>query len=200
MVDKTEKNPLSVELNVQPFITRVQYGDKQFYVMPELQVQYSKLVSIPSYDPGKKDIPNILNFKSPFGWLTAVQQKIGEDVVFALDDALICQNRFLGRNQENLIWAYGPETLRQFNGIVLLGNEVDRSQVEERRGVSFTNFNRTLLDSLVFEQILDMQGITEGLSEYYFTHGESVDGIAVPSQYQIAFENLLQNAVGYYDS
>ena len=168
--------------------------------LPEDQTEYCRTVAIPSYDPRKKDFPKSWDFISPFSWLQAVQACVGEKMVFALDDALICQGRFLGRHREGLIWAYGPETLRQYNNIVLLGNVIDPPQVEHRKGISYTNFNRTLTDFLVLAPILDMQGITEGLSEWYYTHGESVEGVSVPPEYQALFKHYLQDAIEYYDS
>ena len=45
-----------------------------------------------------------------------------------------------------------------------------------------------------------MQGITEALSKYYFTHDESFDGIYVEPKYQKSFKKLAQYAKEYYDN
>ena len=50
------------------------------------------------------------------------------------------------------------------------------------------------------ESILDMQGITEAVSRYYFSNGESFEGLSVTPEYQEAFERLAQDAMSYYDS
>ncbi|MBQ9327198.1 MAG: hypothetical protein IJ225_03490 [Solobacterium sp.] len=48
--------------------------------------------------------------------------------------------------------------------------------------------------------ILDMQGITEAVSHYYFSNGESFEGFSVAPEYQEAFEKLAQDARCYHDS
>ena len=48
-------------------------------------------------------------------------------------------------------------------------------------------------------EILDMQGITEAVSRYYFANGESFEGLSVTPEYQEAFERLAQDARSYYD-
>ena len=59
---------------------------------------------------------------------------------------------------------------------------------------------RTISDALANESILDMQGITEAVSRYYFANGESFEGLSVTPEYQEAFERLAQDARFYYDS
>jgi hypothetical protein len=47
--------------------------------------------------------------------------------------------------------------------------------------------------------MLDMQGITEALSRYYDSHGESFEGISVAAEYRERFEKLAAEAAGYYE-
>ena len=47
-----------------------------------------------------------------------------------------------------------------FNGVVMLGNHISAYDIREKRGLRFTDFNRTITDALANEAILDMQGIT----------------------------------------
>ena len=49
------------------------------------------------------------------------------------------------------------------------------------------------------ESILDMQGTIEALSKYYYTNGESFDGISIAPEYQDRFELLTNEAIEYYD-
>lgn len=53
-----------------------------------------------------------------------VQECIGEPIVFALDEALMCQGSFMGRSDEYLIWVYGSDSAARFNGVVVLGNRI----------------------------------------------------------------------------
>ncbi len=112
----------------------------------------------------------------------------------------MCQGSFKGRNSEYIIWLYGDESLKRFNGVVILGRRVSPYSVLERNGLKYTDLNLTISDALANESILDMQGITEAVSRYYFLNGESFEGLSVAPEYQDAFEKLAQEARSYYDS
>ncbi|MBP3879047.1 MAG: helix-turn-helix domain-containing protein [Lachnospiraceae bacterium] len=155
---------------------------------------------LPKYDPRKRDLPKRENFIGALSWLSAVKDCIGEDIVFALDEALMCQGNFGGRNNEYLVWLYGDTSLERFNGVVVLGKRISPFCVLEKSGLRFTDLNRTISDALANQSILDMQGITEAVSRYYFSNGESFKGLSVAPEYQDAFEKLAQEARTYYDS
>lgn len=157
-----------------------------------------KTVSLPKYNPRKDDLPKRSNFVGAISWLKAVQERIGEPFVFALDEALMCQGIFGGRSDEFIVWGYGSGTAARFNGVVLLGNQVSSYNVAERNGLRYTDFNRTVADALANESILDMQGITEALSRYYYENGDSFAGVFVVPEYQDRFAALAEAAVDYY--
>lgn len=156
--------------------------------------------ALPKYDPKKVDLPRRENYIGSLSWLRAVRDCLGEDVVFALDQALMCQGNFGGRNDEYIVWVYGNESLNRFNGVAVLGRKVSPFCVLEKNGLRFTDLNRTISDALANESILDMQGVTEAVSRYYFSNGESFEGLSVTPEYQEAFERLAQDARSYYDS
>ena len=158
-----------------------------------------RTTELPKYDAQKIDLPKRSSYVGATAWLRAVRERMGEDVVFALDEALMCQGFFEGHSDEFIIWVYGDDSLSRFNGIAILGNSVSPFDVREKNGLSFTNLNRTLTDALANESILDMQGITEAVSRYYFRNGESFEGLSIPPEYQEEFERLAQDAVEYYD-
>ena len=112
----------------------------------------------------------------------------------------MCEGRFGGRNDEYIVWVYGDDKVSNFNGIVLLGNKVSSYCIKEKNGLRFTDFNRTLSDALANESILDMQGITEAVSRYYYSNSESFDGLFVAPEYQERFERLANEAIEYYDN
>ena len=155
---------------------------------------------LPKYDPNKLNLPKTSNYMNEIEWLQAVRKCVGEDIVFALDEALMCHQYFLGRTDEFIVWVYGLDSTTRFNGIVVLGNEIDERDVVNKNGLRYTNLNRTVTDSLANESILDMQGITEALSMYYFENNESFDGIYVPPEYQARFNELARDAMEYYNS
>lgn len=164
----------------------------------KLDLVNKRTITLPEYDPQKLDLPKRSDFLGAISWLRAVRDCLGEDVVFALDNALMCQGAFLGRSDEFLVWVYGNDSLTRYNGVVVLGNKICKLYVEEKNGLRFTNFNRTLSDSIANESILDMQGITEALSKQYYKNGENFDGIFVTPSCQERFETLAEEAIEYY--
>lgn len=112
----------------------------------------------------------------------------------------MCQGNFGGRSDEFLVWGYGDDSASRFNGVVLLGSRVSRYSIKEKNGLLFTDFNRTVADALANEAILDMQGITEALSRYYYRNGESFEGISVVPEYQEKFEKLAEEAIYYFEN
>jgi len=159
-----------------------------------------KTRTLPKYDTRKKALPKRSDYVGAISWLQAVRGCLGEAFVFALDEALMCQGNFGGRSDEYLIWGYGDDSASDYNGVVLLGNHISTYDVREKRGLRFTDFNRTITDALANEAILDMQGITEALSRYYFTNGNSFDGIYVSPEYRERFSELADDAVYYYET
>lgn len=153
---------------------------------------------LPKHDPQKSNLPKRRDYVGAAAWLRAVRECIGETVVFALDAALMCQGNFGGRSDEYLVWVYGDNELSRFNGVVVLGNWISSHSVKEMNGLRFTDFNRTITDALANESILDMQGITEAISKYYYRNGESFGGISVAPEYQDRFERLAREAIEYY--
>jgi transcriptional regulator with XRE-family HTH domain len=159
-----------------------------------------KTAVLPRHDPHKQDLPKRRDYIGATAWLRAVRERIGEPVVFALDEALMCQGSFGGRSDEYLVWVYGSDAVTRFNGVAVLGNRISAYDVEKRNGLEYTNFNRTLSDALANESILDMQGITEAVSRYYTSNGDSFSGIFVAPEYQAQFEKLANDARDYYEN
>ena len=159
-----------------------------------------RTVSLPKYSPRKKDLPKRSDYVGAMSWLQAVRACIGENIVFALDEALMCQGSFGGHSDEFIVWVYGNDSISRFNGVVVLGNQISSYNVEEKNGLRYTNFNRTIADALANESILDMQGITEAISKYYYRNGNSFEGIFIAPEYQERFERLADEAIEYYEN
>ncbi|MBR5969841.1 MAG: helix-turn-helix domain-containing protein [Lachnospiraceae bacterium] len=159
-----------------------------------------KTVALPAYDPKKPDLPKRGDYIGARSWLKAIRACFPEEIVFALDDALMCQGSFGGHSDEYVVWVYGDNHATRYNGVVVLGNHISPRCVREEDGLKFTDFNRTLSDALANESILDMQGITEALSKYYYSNNESLEGVFVAPEYQERFETLVDEAMDYYNS
>ena len=111
----------------------------------------------------------------------------------------MCQVSFGGRSDEYIVWLYGDDSVKRFNGAVVLGNKISPYCVKEKNGLRFTDLSRTLHDALSNEPILDMQGITEAISRYYYSHNESFDGLFIAPEFQDRFEELAADAIDYYN-
>ncbi len=157
-----------------------------------------KTATLPEYSANKQNLPQRRDYIGPAAWLEAVYEALGRDVVFGLDEALMCEERFCGRNDEFVIWIYGDDSLAHYNGVVVLGNRISTYDVANKNGIRHTTFNRTICDALANEDLLDMQGITEALSRYYFEHKNSFDGIVIPPEHQERFEALARDVAEYY--
>lgn len=155
--------------------------------------------ALPKYDPNKQDLPKRSDYVGATSWLKAVSESLGDEIVFALDEALMCSGSFGGRSDEFIIWVYGDDRLTRYNGVTVIGNYVSPINVREKNGLKFTDFNRTLSDALANESILDMQGTIEALSRYYYSNGESFQGLSVAPEYQDRFDSLANEAIEYYD-
>lgn len=174
------------------------------YVMSfiEQQVEFDLMnrrqFEIPQFDNNKKALPSSGNFRGTINWLREINSILGGNVVFALDSALACNDYYLGRSNEWLVWIYGDRHLEKYNGVYIIGENVNDKDVEISNGLKFTTFNRTLNDSLANERILDMQGITEALSNYYFQNNESFDGLYPDVRFISLYEQLCKDAVNYF--
>ena len=157
-----------------------------------------KTINLPKYDVNKKSLPNRSDYVGSVAWLKAVQSCLGDNIVFALDEALMCQGNFGGRSDEYLVWIYGDDSAAEYNGVVILGKQVSSYCVKNLNGLKYTDFNRTVNDALANEAILDMQGVTEAVSRYYYSHDESLEGISIAPEYQTRFEKLAEEAIDYY--
>lgn len=155
--------------------------------------------ALPKYDPNKQDLPKRSDYVGATSWLKAVSESLGDEIVFALDEALMCSGSFGGRSDEFIIWIYGDDRLTRYNGVTVIGNYVSPINVREKNGLKFTDFNRTLSDAFANESILDMQGTIEALSRYYYSNGESFQGLSVAPEYQDRFDSLANEAIEYYD-
>lgn len=149
-----------------------------------------------------RTLPDRRDYVGSFRWLMAVQECMGQPFVFALDDAFMCMGLFLGYNVEPFVYGYGDSSIAEaFPQVVLLGTKIDEKDIayNDRTGLQFTTISRTVADAINHWDEINMQGTVEALSDYYFAHGETTDGIAVQSEHMKAFEQILEAAKEYYD-
>lgn len=160
----------------------------------------SKTYILPKYDSRKKDLPKKKDFQNSYLWLKALKDEFNTNVVFALDEALMCDGYFNGRNDEYIVWVYGDDSLTKYNGVVVLGNNIDDKYINEKMGIRYTNLNRTIIDSLDNIKILDTQGITEAISKYYYQNDGNLDNIYITPEHLELYTNLVNDAIEYHDN
>lgn len=149
-----------------------------------------------------KMLPDRRDYVGSFRWLMAVQECIGQPFVFALDDAFMCMGLFLGYNVEPFVYGYGDKSIAEtFPQVILLGTDIDRKDTAYNNvtGLRFTSVSRTVADAIDHKDEINMQGTVEALSDYYFTHDESTEGISVKSEHEKDFEKILTEAKEYYN-
>ena len=87
---------------------------------------------LPKYDPKKVDLPRRENYIGSLSWLRAVRDCIGEDVVFALDQALMCQGSFGGRTLGSFDgFLNKPDELRHAYNKFRFGGDVSKPAFED---------------------------------------------------------------------
>ena len=66
-------------------------------------------------------------------------------------------------------------------------------------GTRCTTINQTFNDMIADFDNVDEQALLEGLSHYYYTHGESFDGLEINSENFERFNEIKNWAIEYYD-
>ena len=76
--------------------------------------------------------------------------------------------------------------------------ESNGKDVIVKRGIKCTSINQTINDLLV-DVNSDEQIILESISNYYYEHKESFDGMIIEDSNKELFEELRQDVIEYYD-
>ena len=142
------------------------------------------------------------SFLTSFEWFQEVVG--GKNLILRHTSALECLELFVGYFHEKVIDVYAREkgeyeninyyVVDTFNGIdiVRIGN------------LLCTSVNQTFNDMLSKygtpeENTIDEQSLIEGLSDYYFSHNKSFDGLLIKPEYKERFDILKEWAMEYYD-
>ncbi len=119
-----------------------------------------------------------------------------KNVILAFESALEQYNLTIGNFNSKII-VYGLEPLpKPFK--VHLVNSFNAIDYEDVRGLKTTSLNKTINDMLSSDDI-DPQILAEGLSNYYFSHGESFEGIDIKEKNVNKYKEYQQLAIEYYD-
>ena len=136
-------------------------------------------------------------FISNRAWLQAVAG--GRDWILCHTSALEYLQLFVGYLNEKHIEVYAKEPGEFENISYRIVDSFGGIETVELRGVRCTSENQTINDMLADFDNIDEQSLVEGLSTYYYTHGESFDGLLIEPKNQAAFDSIKDWAIEYYD-
>jgi hypothetical protein len=129
-------------------------------------------------------------------WLLSALQ--GMDVVLCHTSALECLGQFPGYVNENQIDVYATarEPYENINWHVVAGFEgLDIVNIGNLR---CTSLNQTVNDMLRDYEMIDEQSLVQALADYYYSNGESFDGLSIAPQYTECFKGIKEWAVDFY--
>ena len=124
-----------------------------------------------------------------------------DNLIISLETAADFLNLSNGGLYKSDIQAYSPIEQNIPGFIITVQPDCFKiKQYEERHGIFSTTPEQTLLDLLENEEDIDIQTLLESLSNYYYKHHESFNGLEdqMNSKQQQAFEKWKQDAIDYY--
>lgn len=118
------------------------------------------------------------------------------DVILAFESALEQHNLTNGKFNSK-IHVYSLKPLPNPFKVHLVDNYEDIDFIDVR-GLKTTTLSKTINDMLSNSDV-DPYILAESLSNYYYEHNESFDGIVVAKQNIMKFKEYKQWAIEYYD-
>lgn len=123
----------------------------------------------------------------------------GKNVVLSHTSALECLGLFAGYVNENQIDLYAMEREPYANINYNIVTGFDGIEMTEVGGLRCTTINQTINDMLRDYDKIDEQALVQALSDYYYSHNESFDGLKIKAQYLLRFNTFADWAVEYYN-
>lgn len=123
----------------------------------------------------------------------------GKDVVLSHTSALEGLGLFAGYVNENQIDLYATEREPYSNIHYTIVSGFDGIETTVVGGLRCTTVKQTVNDMLRDYDKTDEQALVQALSDYYFGHGESFDGLEIEPRFLPRFNALAAWAAEYYD-
>ena len=123
----------------------------------------------------------------------------GEDIILRHTSALEHLELFFGYMNEKIIDVYAKQSGQYENinyHIVDTFTGIDTVRFGD---VLCTSVNQTFNDMLADFDNIDEQALIEGLAGYYYSHGESFDGLSINPENIERFNAIKDWAVDYYN-
>ena len=122
----------------------------------------------------------------------------GSGVILCYTSALECLELFLGYVNETRIDVYAKEKGKYENINYRVVDTFDNIDVVNVGRLLCTSVGRTINDMLRDFDNADEQALLEALSDYYFEHNESFDGLAVDPSNMELFGTVKKWAIEYH--
>lgn len=136
------------------------------------------------------------NYISNRAWLRDMVG--GKEAVLCKVSALEFLEMFVGYLNEREIYVYAKDKCLPDNVEYNFVNNFDDIEYVVLGNVMCTTFNQTINDMLKNIDTEDESAIIEALSNYYYAHGESFDGLDINTDNIAAFQALKPLAMDYY--
>jgi len=123
----------------------------------------------------------------------------GRDMILRHTSALESLQLFNGYMREKKIDVYAKKQGEYENIHYGLVDTFDGIDVVRLDNLLCTSVNQTINDMLGDYENADELALIEGLSGYYFSHGESFDGLEIKPENRERFNAIKDWAIEYYD-
>jgi len=136
------------------------------------------------------------NYTSNSDWFSSILY--GRDFVLCHTSALECLGQFPGYVNENQIDVYATiqEPYENINWNIV--KNFDGIEIVNVAGLRCTSLNQTVNDMLRDYDIIDEQSFIQALADYYYSNGESFDGLQIAPEYTDRFNSIKDWAVEFY--
>ena len=123
----------------------------------------------------------------------------GEDVILRHTSALEHLELFFGYMNEKTIDVYARRPGQYENVNYHIVDSFDGIDTIRIGSVLCTSVSQTFNDMLADFDNIDEQALVEGLSCYYYSHGESFDGLIIKPENMELFNSVKDWAIEYYN-
>lgn len=131
-----------------------------------------------------------------------IQQNVGgQDVILREESALLYLQLFNGYLGEDNINVYSRQAgeCDHVNYRVVNDDEFDRIMYFMDNNVMCSTLSQAVNDMLRNFDSADIEALAQALSNYYYSHNESFDGITILPENMANFNNIHDWAVEYYN-
>ena len=136
-------------------------------------------------------------FITNWAWFQAVVG--GRDLILRRTSALEFLELFGGYIHEKNIDVYAKRRGEYDNVNYCIVDTFDGIDYFRQDDVLCTSVSYTINEMLDDFDTIDEQSLIEGLSRYYYTHGESFDGLEIKPKNMDRFNSIKDWAIEYYD-